>query len=253
MREKKAAIQPELSIIIPAYNEASVIGETLAEVSEYLEGRGLDYEIILVSDGSTDNTEKIAMSARAKNSRIQVLTNESNMGKGFSVKRGCLAARGKVIAFTDSDLSYPISEVEKPLKMIQSKAADVAIGSRTVIGARIVVHTSALRKVMSMVFNLFVRLIAIKGIGDTQCGFKAFSHTAVKDIFSLQTMRGFSFDVELIYIAKKLGFRVREFPIIWAKSAESSSVNPVSDSFTMFLDIIKIRLLDMKGAYKKAL
>jgi len=253
MREKKAVKQPELSIVIPAYNEAAVIGETLAEVSEYLEGRGLDYEIILVSDGSTDNTGKIAISARAKNSRIQVLTNESNMGKGFSVKRGCLAAKGRVIAFTDSDLSYPISEVEKPLKMIQSKAADVAIGSRTVSGARIVVHTSPLRQVMSMVFNLFVRLIAIKGIGDTQCGFKAFSHDAVKDIFSLQTMWGFSFDVELIYIAKKLGFKVREFPIIWAKSAESSSVNPVSDSFAMFLDIIKIRLLDMKGAYKKAL
>jgi len=253
MREKEAMVKPELSIVIPAYNEADVIGGTLDEVSGYLEERGLDYEIILVSDGSTDNTEKIALSKSALNKRIKVLVNERNMGKGFSVKKGCLAASGDVIAFTDSDLSYPISEVEKPLKMIRSNAADVAIGSRTVRGARIAVHTSPLRKVMSMVFNLFVRLIAIKGIGDTQCGFKAFSHSAVKNIFSLQTMRCFSFDVELIYIAKKLGYKVREFPIVWAKSAESSSVNPVSDSIAMFLDIIKIRFLDMKGAYKKAL
>jgi len=253
MKEKEAMLKPEISIVIPAYNEEKVIGGTLDEVSEYLEGRGLDYEIILVSDGSTDNTEKIALSKSELNKRIKVLLNERNMGKGFSVKKGCLAASGNVIVFTDSDLSYSISEVEKPLKMIRSKAADVAIGSRTVSGARIVVHTSQLRKVMSLIFNLFVRLIAIKGIGDTQCGFKAFSNYAVKEIFSLQTMRGFSFDVELIYIAKKLGFKVREFPVIWAKSAESSSVNPVSDSLAMFLDIIKIRLLDMKGAYKKAL
>jgi len=253
MTKKETALKPEISIVIPAYNEENVIGGTLDEVSEYLDGRGLNYEIILVSDGSADNTEKIALSKSAVNKRIKVLSNGRNMGKGFSVKKGCLSASGDVIVFTDSDLSYPISEVEKPLKMIRSKTADVAIGSRTVSGARIVVHTSPLRKVMSMVFNLFVRLIAIKGIGDTQCGFKAFSRTAVKDIFSMQTMRGFSFDVELIYIAKKLGFKVREFPIIWAKSAESSSVNPVSDSFAMFLDIIKIRLLDMKGAYEKAL
>jgi len=251
MREKKAVKQPELSIVIPAYNEASVIGETLAEVSEYLEGRGLDYEIILVSDGSTDNTGKIAISARAKNSRIQVLTNESNMGKGFSVKRGCLAAKGRVIAFTDSDLSYPISEVEKPLKMIDSGECDIAIGSRTVSGAVIAVHTSPLRKVMSKVFNLFVRLIAIHGIRDTQCGFKALSSKAARDIFSRQTMNGFSFDVEIIYIAKKLGYKVGEFPIVWAKSSESSSVNPVSDSMGMFLDILRIRLLDLKGEYSK--
>ncbi len=251
MPGKGAVRRPEISIVIPAYNEEKVIGDTLAEVSGYLEERGFHYEIILVSDGSTDNTEAIALSASAGNKRIRVLKNEQNMGKGFSVKKGCLAARGRVIAFTDADLSYPISEVEKPLKMIREKAADVAIGSRTVSGARIVVHTSPLRKVMSKVFNIFVRLIAIKEIGDTQCGFKAFSSDAAMDVFSLQTMSGFSFDVEIIYIAKKLGYRVREFPIIWAKSSESSSVNPVSDSMGMFFDIMKIRLLDLKGVYRK--
>lgn len=251
MRGKKAAIQPELSIVIPAYNESAVIGATLAEVSEYLEGRGVDYEIILVSDGSTDNTAKIALSARAGNSRIQVLKNERNMGKGFSVKKGCLAARGKVIVFTDSDLSYPISEVEKPLKMIRGGQCDIAIGSRTVRGAVIEVHTSPLRKVMSKVFNLFVRIIAIHGIRDTQCGFKGLSREAARDIFSRQTMNGFSFDVEIIYIAKKLGYKVGEFPIVWARSSESSSVNPLSDSMVMFLDILKIRFLGLKGEYNK--
>ncbi len=251
MTGKENEVQPGISIVIPAYNEERVIGNTLLEVAEYLQGRGLSFEILLVSDGSTDDTEQIALSISKGNNHIKVLKNEHNMGKGFSVKKGCLAAKGRVIAFTDSDLSYPISEVEKPLKMIMAKEADMAIGSRTVRGAKIAVHTSALRSLMSRVFNLFVRLIAIKGIGDTQCGFKAFSREAAMDIFSLQTMTGFSFDVELIYIAKKLGYKVSEFPITWAKSSESSSVNPIKDSMGMFFDIMKIRLLDLMGRYKK--
>jgi len=251
MANKKSEINPQISIVIPAYNEERVIGDTLAEVSEYLQGRGLSYEIVLVSDGSTDDTERLALSMSKENKRIKVLKNESNMGKGFSVKKGCLAATGRVIAFTDSDLSYPISEIEKPLKMIMDGEADMAIGSRTVRGARIAVQNTLLRRLMSRVFNLFVRIVAFKGIGDTQCGFKAFSTETARDIFSKQTMTGFSFDVELIYIAKKFGYKVREFPITWAKSSESSSVNPINDSLGMFFDILKIRLLDIAGRYKK--
>ncbi|MFQ5427705.1 MAG: dolichyl-phosphate beta-glucosyltransferase [Thermodesulfobacteriota bacterium] len=241
----------EISIIIPAYNEERVIGETIGEVSEYLERRGLDYELIVVSDGSTDRTMEISRKKSAENKRVKALENESRSGKGYSVKKGALAAGGDIIAFTDADLSYPIIEVEKPLKILSEKIADVAIGSRTVSGADIDVPLSPLRKLMSKVFNLFVRIIAIEGIGDTQCGFKAFSREAAREIFSRQTMSGFSFDVEIIYIAQKLGYKIIEFPIHLARYSESSSINPVSDSFFMFIDIIRIRLLDLQGRYKK--
>lgn len=241
----------EITIVIPAYNEERVIGATIDEVSQYLEARGLDYEIIIVSDGSTDRTMEIALKKSVENGRVKALENERRSGKGFSVKKGALLAAGSVVAFTDADLSYPISEVEKPLEILRAGRADVAIGSRAVSGAEIEVPLSALRKLMSLVFNLFVRIIAIKGIGDTQCGFKAFSREAAREIFSRQTMSGFSFDVEIIYIAKKLGYRVTEFPIHLARHSESSSINPVSDSLSMFIDIIKIRLLDLQGRYKK--
>ncbi|MFQ5480669.1 MAG: dolichyl-phosphate beta-glucosyltransferase [Thermodesulfobacteriota bacterium] len=241
----------EISIVIPAFNEESVIGETITEVSEYLENRGLDYELIVVSDGSTDRTLEIAQRFCEGNNRVKVLKNDRRMGKGFAVKKGVLAATGAVIAFTDADLSYPIEEVEKPLKLISEKETDAAIGSRTVRGADIEVATSPLRKLMSLVFNFFVRIIAIPGIGDTQCGFKAFSHDAARDIFTRQTLAGFSFDVEIIYIAKKLGYRVMEFPIHLARDSRASSINPVSDSLGMFIDILRIRLLGIRGRYKK--
>ncbi len=241
----------EISIVIPAYNEERVIGETINRVTTYLEHRGLDYELIIVSDGSTDMTLRIAESESGKNARIRVLENKQRMGKGFTVKKGALAALGRVVVFTDADLSYPIEEVEKPLRLILDNHTDVAIGSRTVRGAEIEVHISPLRKVMSMVFNLFVRIIAVPGIGDTQCGFKAFSAHAARDIFSLQTMSGFSFDVEIIYIAKKLRYKVTEFPIHLAVTSGKSSINPLRDSIKMFIDIIRIRLLDLQGRYKK--
>ncbi len=247
---KKTRKQCEVSVVIPAYNEQRVIGETITEVIEYLEGRGLDYELIVVSDGSTDNTLKIAKKKSSGNDRVKVLENKNRSGKGFTVRKGALAARGSIIAFTDADLSYPISELEKPLSLILKQDAHLAIGSRTVRGADIEVPLSPLRKVMSRVFNVFVRLIAFGGIGDTQCGFKAFSSEAAEAVFSRQTMTGFSFDVELIYIARKLGFKVVEFPIHWAKSSPSSSVNPLSDSAGMFIDILRIRFFDLLGRYK---
>lgn len=250
MSVKKAVNRCEISVVIPAFNEERVIGATIDEILKYLEGRGLDYELIVVSDGSTDNTLDIALSRCKNNSSVKILKNKSRMGKGFTVKKGALAARGSVIAFTDADLSYPISELEKPLKLIRSHSADFAIGSRTVNGADIQVHLSPLRRTMSRVFNLFVRLIAFGGIGDTQCGFKALSSEAARAVFSRQTMTGFSFDVEIIYIARKLGYKVMEFPICWTKSSESSSVNPLIDSIGMFIDILRIRFFDLLGRYK---
>ena len=239
-----------LTVVIPAYNEEPVIGRTLDEVGEYLDGRGFGYEIIVVSDGSRDGTARIVREKASSSGHIRLIENERNMGKGFSVRRGALAAEGDVVVFTDADLSYPISEVEKPLDLIRSGRADVAIGSRTATGAMIQAEIPPLRRLMSKVFNLFVRFIAIKGIHDTQCGFKAFSREAARAVFSRQTMTGFSFDVELIYIARKLGYKVVEFPIHWARSSESS-VNPVTDSVKMFLDIIRIRLIDMRGGYDR--
>ncbi len=242
---------PEISIIIPAYNEERVIGATLDEVTSYLEDRGLSHEVILVSDGSTDRTAEIARERAARRPEvIKVIENETNMGKGFSVQRGCLAASGAVVVFTDADLSYPIGEVEKPLRLIMEGRADVAIGSRTARGSIIEAETTALRTLMSRVFNLFVRIIALKGIHDTQCGFKAFSGRASRAVFSRVTMTGFSFDVEVLYIARKLGFTIAEFPILWARSSESS-VHPVTDSIKMFIDLLRIRLNDLRRASGK--
>ncbi len=249
-RRRKDEDRPLLSLVIPAYNEEDIIGETIDEVVEYLDDRGIGYEVIVVSDGSKDRTAEVVLERAKKHRRLRLIGNDTNSGKGFSVRQGCLAARGEVVVFTDADLSYPISEVEKPLELITSGKADVAIGSRTARGAMIQAYIPPLRRLMSKVFNLFVRIIAIKGIYDTQCGFKAFSGEAAHAIFSRQTMTGFSFDVEVIYIARKLGYRVVEFPIHWARSSESS-VNPVTDSAKMFLDIIRIRLIDLRGGYER--
>ncbi len=246
--EARGRKRPVLSVVIPAYNEERVIGKSLDEVREFLDDRGLAYEIIVVSDGSTDRTAEIVGKRSLLCPGIRLIENERNMGKGFSVRQGCLAAEGEIVVFTDADLSYPISEVEKPLALIRGGKADLAIGSRTARGAMIQADIPPLRRLMSKVFNLFVRLIAIRGIHDTQCGFKAFSNEAARAIFSRQTMTGFSFDVELIFIARKLGFRIVEFPIHWARSSESS-VNPLTDSVKMFIDIIRIRLIDLRGGY----
>ena len=187
--------EPSLSIVIPAYNEEAVIKNTLDRAGKYLEGRYPPYEIIVVCDGCKDNTARLAEEAGKANHRIRVLDRKTNMGKGFSVRQGCLEAKGKYIIFTDADLSTPIDEIEKLLKWLE-EGYDIAIGSRGLSESDIQIRQPWYRETMGKIFNLFVQAIAIRGISDTQCGFKGFKRDVAKDVFKRQTINGFGFDVE---------------------------------------------------------
>ncbi len=239
---------PDLSIVIPAYNEEKVIEKTLKEVIEYLEGKSLLYEILVVCDGCKDNTSSIAKKIKQENDKIRIIDRKVNMGKGFSVRQGCLEAKGAYIFFTDADLSTPIEEIEKLLKWLQ-KGYDIAIGSRALKESDIQIHQSWYRETMGKIFNLFVQTLAVRGIKDTQCGFKGFKKEVVQKIFPRQTINGFSFDVEILYIARKLGHKLKEVPVRWLNRVESK-LNPLKHSFLMLLDLINIRIKDWKGNYE---
>ncbi|MBI5049031.1 MAG: glycosyltransferase family 2 protein [Deltaproteobacteria bacterium] len=240
---------PYLSIVIPAYNEEALIEKTLKEVVKYLEEKSFFYEVIVVCDGCKDNTAGLAKEAAKANSKIRVLDRKANMGKGFSVREGCLEARGDYIVFTDADLSTPIQEVEKLLKYLQ-QGYDIAIGSRALKESDIRIHQPWYRETMGKTFNLFVQAITIKGVKDTQCGFKGFKKEVVQNVFSRQTINGFGFDVEVLYIAGKFGYKIKEVPIRWLNRKESK-VNPLTHSLQMMTDLIRIRILDWKGAYER--
>lgn len=238
---------PYLSIVIPVYNEEAVIEKTLREVVGYLEGKSLSYEIIVVCDGCKDNTASIAEGFVKVNDRISVIDRKTNMGKGFSVKEGCLNAKGEYVIFTDADLSTPIEEVEKLLKWLKG-SYDIAIGSRGLKESDIKIHQPWYRETMGKIFNLFVQILVMRGIKDSQCGFKGFKKEVAQKIFRKQTINGFGFDVEILYIARKFGYRIKEVPVRWLNRRESK-VNPLIHSIQMLTDLIRIKFLDRKGTY----
>lgn len=239
--------ETDLSIVIPAYNEEAVIKETLKKVAEYLEGRYPSYEIIVVCDGCKDNTANVAGEAAKANHKIRALDRKNNMGKGFSVRQGCLEAKGNYVIFTDADLSTPIDEIEKLLKWLEA-GYDIAIGSRALKESDIQIRQPWYRETMGKIFNLFVQAIAVKGISDTQCGFKGFKRDAAMQVFQLQTINGYGFDVELLYIAGRLGYRIKEIPVRWLNRM-ASRVNPLVHPVQMLYDLIKIRICAMGKAY----
>ncbi|NPV52962.1 MAG: glycosyltransferase [Firmicutes bacterium] len=251
-----------LSIVIPAYNEETRIGETLDKIVDYFSSSSPDLngasvpgrvepidrvEIIVVDDGSTDGTCGV-VEARSRQSGeagvvIQLLRNGVNRGKGFSVKHGVLAARGDYILFSDADLSTPIAEVDKLVCWL-SDGYDVAIGSRALAESRITIPQPLHRRIMGRVFNHLVQLVAIKGIQDTQCGFKAFTREAAQTLFTMQRVDGFAFDVEILYLARQLGFKIKEVPVEWHDSP-GTRVRAGIDSARMFRDLLKIRRLHL--------
>lgn len=227
-----------ISIIIPAYNEESRIEITLEKIQDYMNLHYPDFEIIVVDDGSKDNTIGVVKSF---SSDIKIIKQERNQGKGAAVRRGMLEASGDIRLFTDADLSTPIYEVEKVLKWHKDEF-DVCIGSRALQSELIKEHQPFYRELMGKTFNKMVQLLVVKGIQDTQCGFKSFTAEAADKIFSICKINGFAFDVEAVFLANKFKFKIKEIPVEWYND-DRSKVNPITDSSRMFLEILKIRNL----------
>ncbi len=238
-----------LSIIIPCYNEERRIGDTLRKVDHFLQNQHFLSEVIIVDDGSRDQTQALVQKFIEEKPSFRLIKNEVNLGKGGSVKKGMLLARGEVRLFSDADLSTPIEEIIGFLKLV--KEFDVVIGSRRVKGADVRVRQPILREGAGRIFSLLVRLLTLRGFIDTQCGFKMFTSQAAVDIFSRQTINRFGFDVEILYIAvRRLNLKVKEAPVQWFDSP-FTRVRLFQDSLNMFMDLLRIRLNDWAGTYSK--
>lgn len=230
----------DLSIVIPAYNESQRLGRTLERVVEYLQSGNLSYEVLVVDDGSSDNTSEVA--ERFASGGVRVLRQEVNRGKGAVLKVGVLASHGNEVLLMDADLSTPIEEIEK-LRLHLSEAP-VVLGSRAVAGSNITVRQPLFRELMGRTFNLIIRLLGVRGLRDTQCGFKLLDGNVARYLFSEMTIERFAYDVELVWLARRHGFEVAEVGVVWADSA-NSRVNPLSDSVRMFWDVLALRLRDL--------
>ncbi len=245
-----------LSVVIPAYNEEPNFKKGLVdEVPNYLEKQSYEYEILIVDDGSDDKTAELADAFAKKYKNVRVIKNPHE-GKAETVKKGVEEAKGELILFTDFDQATPLSEVEKLLPFFPEY--DIVIGSRQLPGAKRD-KEPIYRHVMGLGFNLVVQAIAIRGIWDTQAGFKCFKADVAKELFTKLKVYGkgkkvqgalvTAFDVELLFIAKKHGYKIKEVPIIWHHVA-TTRVNPIKDSIKMFRDVVKVRANDLKGVYK---
>ena len=239
---------PELSIIIPSFNEELRLPATLEKIARYIERENRSTEVIVVDDGSTDRTAEVAESFRGKFPQLRVLANGTNRGKGYSVRHGSLEARGEMVLFTDADLSSPIEEAGKLFAAL--KGHDVAIGSRAVDRRLIEVRESVFREFAGIVFNKIVRIVLRLPFVDTQCGFKVFRRERCRVIFEQQTIERFGFDPELLYLARHHGLSTVEVPVRWAHSP-ATRVSMVRDSVQMFLDVVIIRWNALRGRYRK--
>jgi len=242
---------PTLSIIIPVYNEEDRIGSTLERITRYLGSRKLPFELLIVDDGSTDRTSEMVHSFAGQENLpgpIYIHRNETNRGKGYSVRRGMLAARGDFALFTDADLSAPIEELSKLEKEVVEGGGDIAFGSRDVKGSDVQVHQPWWRESSGKIFNRFVRLLTGLPYRDTQCGFKLFRMSRCHGLFVRQTIFDFGFDVELLYLARKWGLTMKEVPVVWRHSP-GSKVQFVPHALGMLVDLLKIRVNDVRGKY----
>jgi dolichyl-phosphate beta-glucosyltransferase len=238
----------ELSIIIPAYNEEKRLPRTFERIEAYLRGRGGAAEVIVVDDGSTDGTAQLVEAAGARWPAIRLVKNPGNRGKGYSVRHGMREARGKIVLFTDADLSAPIEEADKLFAALE--AHDVAIGSRALDRSLTSVRQPWYRESIGIVFNGVVRVVLGLPFADTQCGFKAFRSTRSKIIFEQQRIERFGFDPELLFLARRHGLTVAEVPVRWANDL-GTRVSALRDGLAMFLETFLIRWNSIAGRYPR--
>src|SRR3979409_1492978 len=235
------------SFVIPAYNESARIRPTLDELLRYTQQQQLDAEILVVNDGSSDDTAQVVREYGKSHPQILLLENPGNRGKGFSVRNGMLHARGDICLFTDADLSSPISEAEKLFDAIR-QGADIPIGYHWLRADLQPERQPLYRQAFGRIFNLLLRLALGLHFVDTQCGFKAFRRDAAQRIFPMQKIEGWGFDPEILFLARRLGLRTVEVPVIWAHS-EGTRLHPFRDGIRMFGDVIRIRWNALTGAY----
>jgi dolichyl-phosphate beta-glucosyltransferase len=240
---------PELSIIIPAYNEENLITSTLDGLQTYLSTHPEQYEIIVVDDGSQDKTTELVRQWQGCNqAELRLLVNSQNLGKGFSIRRGVLESRGQFVIFTDADLPYELEAIDEFLKALRD-GCDLAVGSRVLPGSQ-VKGVPLLRYVSGQIFSWMVQAVLFRGLPDTQCGFKSFRAVAAKEIFRRITIGGFGFDVEMLYIARKLKLAIRPVAVRMIDHRQRSRVRLVIDSFKMFANLFMVRWNDLQGKYK---
>jgi dolichyl-phosphate beta-glucosyltransferase len=231
---------PELSVVIPAYNEAKRLPPSLRQIEAYLRQSKRHSELIVVDDGSIDGTAEAVDSLIREGLHLHLVRHEQNMGKGAAVRTGVLFATGRLVLFTDADLSTPIEDLERLVAALDA-GADVAIGSRAIDRRMIEVHQPILRETMGRVFNVIVQAVLLPGLKDTQCGFKAFRAEVARELFREMITTGFDFDPEILYRARRRGMKIAEVAVRWRDSPDSR-VSAVRDASGMFVSLFRVRL-----------
>ncbi len=240
---------PYLSIVIPAYNESARIERTLANVMATVEAQAWDAEVLVIDDGSTDDTPHIITRWMQRFPRLHLVQNPGNRGKGYSVRNGLLQAAGEIVMFTDADLSAPLEEAELLISAIK-QGADVAIGSRWMDRTRQTIHQPLYRQFFGRCFNWITRTVMGLPFKDTQCGFKAFRRPAAQIVFRLQRIERWGFDPEILFIARKLNYAIKEVPVTWGHD-ERSRISYLKDGLKMLEEMAVIRLNSLFGRYDR--
>lgn len=247
LNPQETPTRPLLSLVIPAYNEGDPdrLPASLEAVFAFVQAQDFDVEVVIVNNNSTDNTQAVAEAAASNHDFVRVIV-EPAQGKGAAVRTGMLAARGEYLFFADADFSMPVEEILKFLPP-QMANPEIAIASRELPESRRV-EEPEYRHFMGRVFNWIVKVLAVRGLNDTQCGFKCFRRDIAEELFALQRIKGWGFDIELLFIAQRRGYKIVEVPITWYYK-EHSKINPLKDSIDMVLETLKIRLNGWRGLY----
>ena len=243
-------MNPEFSIIIPAYNESNRIVKSLDKIREYFKNKKTRYEVIVVNDGSRDDTLKVLRGLLKKYSQLRVLGDNINRGKGYAVKTGVLNSKGKYVLFTDADLSTPIGELDNLFRCIK-EGYDIAVGSRNIDTSKVKVKQPFYRRFLGNALRVYYNVIIFqkKPPTDSQCGFKLFTRRAADLLFGKQKIYREMFDIEILYLAMKYGLKVKEVPVIWVNDPDSK-INLAKCIIFGSVDLFKIRLYDLLGKYK---